>query len=169
MSARIPLRLEAETVPIARKPPASCASGGGPTPTSRVRTAPHGIGYAVRADEYRVNLKSPAKLRAGQSEDRQLAPGQAIRILTERGDARPGLRVVLPEHVRSVPKTIRRAATPGTNIRSRGETRGQGRYSSRPAPFIGPAAAALLAPSVKVATARFPPARASSTSPPATK
>ena len=39
-------------------------------------------GYAIRIDDEAKEFEVVGEIRAGQTEDRQLKPGQAIRILT---------------------------------------------------------------------------------------
>jgi molybdopterin molybdotransferase len=103
-------------------------------------------GYAVRADDPADDLEVIAEIRAGQSIDLELQPGQAVRILTGARLPGPGLKVVMQEHVEATGKRIlitKRIAA--SNVRFRGEDARAGEILLQPGTVIDATAAALIA------------------------
>src|SRR5258708_6373615 len=56
-------------------------------------------GYAVLKDDSADQFEVVGQIQAGDVTDRELTPGQAIRIFTGARLPGPGLRVVMQEHV----------------------------------------------------------------------
>src|SRR5579862_6245981 len=77
-------------------------------------------GYAVRADDPADEFDVVDEVRAGQAIDREIQPGQAIRIFTGARLPGPGLKVVIQEHVEAREGRIRLLKrTAGSNVRLR--------------------------------------------------
>ena len=103
-------------------------------------------GYAVLANDPAEELEVVAEIRAGQSLDRELQPGEAIRILTGARLPGPGLKVVMQEHVEARGTRIRLTKrTPAFNVRLRGEDARAGEVLLEPGALIDATAVALLA------------------------
>jgi len=103
-------------------------------------------GYAVRLDETALDLEVVGEIRAGQSEDRELKPGQTIRILTGARLPGSGLKVVMQEHVEASTGRIRIVKqNPATNVRKRGEDARAGEVLLESGVTLNAAALALLA------------------------
>ncbi len=99
-------------------------------------------GYAVRADDPADELEVVAEIRAGQALDRELQPGQAIRILTGARLPGPGLKVVMQEHVEvhgqkiRIIKRIAPTSVCGVRIRGREKFCSIPERCSMPRPFL---------------------------------
>jgi molybdopterin molybdotransferase len=103
-------------------------------------------GYAVRADDGAEEFEVVGEIRAGQTEDRQLKPGQAIRIFTGARLPGDGLKVVMQEHVEAREGRIRiTKRTSNSNVRKRGEDAHAGEVLLEPGKRLDATAVALLA------------------------
>jgi molybdopterin molybdotransferase len=113
-------------------------------------------GYAVLGDDPADEFEVVDEIRAGQAIDRQLKPGQAIRIFTgarmpgpglpDGGLPDGGLKVVMQEHVETHDRRIRLLKrTPATNVRQRGEDARAGEVLLEPGTTLDATAIALLA------------------------
>jgi molybdopterin molybdotransferase len=138
--------LSAETVPLARahghvlREPVASTEDMPPFDRSAMD------GYAVLehdpADEFAVINE----IRAGQSVDRQLEPGQAVRIFTGARLPGPGLKVIMQEHVEARDGKIRLLKRiPASNVRLRGEDARVGEILLEPGITLDATAIALLA------------------------
>ena len=108
-------------------------------------------GYAVRADDAATDFELVGEIRAGEAIDRELKPGQAIRILTGArlpgaGLAAPELKVVMQEHVEVRDWRVRVAKrVAGSNVLRRGEDARAGEVLLEPGTVLDATALALLA------------------------
>jgi len=103
-------------------------------------------GYAIRADNVTEEFAVVGEIRAGQTEDRQLKPGQAIRIFTGARLPGDGLKVVMQEHVEADEDRIRLIKqNQNSNVRKRGEDARAGEVLLQPGHRLDATAAALLA------------------------
>jgi len=103
-------------------------------------------GYAVRADDPADEFEVVAEIKAGDAIDRQLLPGQAIRIFTGARLPGSGLKVVMQEHVQARENRIRVLKRfPATNVRYRGEDARAGEILLQPGTTLDATAMALLA------------------------
>jgi molybdopterin molybdotransferase len=103
-------------------------------------------GYAIRADDSASDFDVVAEIRAGQSLDRDIQPGQAIRIFTGARLPGPGLKVVMQEHVEAKGSRMRITKNiPVSNVRHRGEDARAGETLLRPGSTLDATAIALLA------------------------
>jgi len=103
-------------------------------------------GYAIREDDSAGEFDVIAEIRAGDAMDREVQPGQAIRILTGARLPGPGLKVVMQEHVERHENRIRvLKRSPATNVRHRGEDARAGEILLRPGMTLDATAMALLA------------------------
>jgi molybdopterin molybdotransferase len=103
-------------------------------------------GYAIRLDDEAKQFEVVREIRAGDSIDLQLRPGQAVRILTGARLPGPGLRVVMQEDVDIAGERLlitKRSAA--THIRQRGEDARAGEVLLRPGTLLDATALALLA------------------------
>jgi molybdopterin molybdotransferase len=103
-------------------------------------------GYALRADDPATEAEVVGEIRAGEIVDRELRPGQAIRIFTGARLPGPGLRVLLQEEVEAKAGRIQ-VRRPGGNshVRHRGEDARAGEILLAPGTPLDAAAVALLA------------------------
>jgi molybdopterin molybdotransferase len=109
-------------------------------------------GYAVRADDPADGFSIVAEIRAGQSIDRELVPGEAIRIFTGARLPSAGLRVIMQEHVDAGEGRIRiTKRVPGSNVRLRGEDARAGEVLLEPGTKLDATALAVLASVGKIA------------------
>src|SRR5277367_5548029 len=75
-------------------------------------------GYAIRLDDDAKQFEVVGEIRAGQSVDLQLRPGQAMRILTGARLPGPGLKVAMQEDVERVGTRLTiTKSSPATHIR----------------------------------------------------
>ncbi len=103
-------------------------------------------GYAVLQDEVAEELEVVGQIQAGDATDRQLNPGQAIRIFTGARLPGPGLKVVMQEHVELREGRIRiLKKSSGSNVRVRGEDAAAGEILLRAGIVLEASAMALLA------------------------
>jgi molybdopterin molybdotransferase len=103
-------------------------------------------GYAIRAADPADEFDVVDEIRAGQAIDRQLQPGQAIRIFTGARLPGPGLKVVMQEHVETRDRRIRLLKrTPASNVRQQGEDARAGEVLLEPGTTLDATAVALLA------------------------
>jgi molybdopterin molybdotransferase len=103
-------------------------------------------GYAILADDASDELVVVGEIRAGQSVDRQLQPGQAMRIFTGARLPGAGLKVVMQEHVEARDGRIRIAKrSNASNVRLRGEDAREGEVLLKPGITLDATALALLA------------------------
>lgn len=103
-------------------------------------------GYAVRKDEIRDEFEVVGEIRAGQATDRELQPGQALRIFTGARMPGPDLRVLLQEHVESQGPRIRVVKkSPAIHVRFRGEDARAGEILLAPGIVADATVVALLA------------------------
>jgi molybdopterin molybdotransferase len=103
-------------------------------------------GYAIRVDDDADEFEVVGEIRAGQTEDRELQPGQAIRIFTGARLPGEGLKVVMQEHVEARENRIRiTKRTSNSNVRKRGEDARAGEVLLEPGLTLKAAAVALLA------------------------
>ncbi len=103
-------------------------------------------GYAVRGDDGADSFELVGEIRAGQAVDRQLQPGQAIRIFTGARMPGPGLKVVLQEHVEVRGQRMHLLKrSPAANVRLRGEDARAGEILLAPGVTLDATAVALLA------------------------
>ncbi len=103
-------------------------------------------GYAVRVDDLATEFEVVGEIRAGQTEDRLIQPGQAIRIFTGARLPSDGLKVVMQEHVEARDERIRiTKSNAQSNVRKRGEDARAGEVLLEPGLALNAAAVALLA------------------------
>jgi molybdopterin molybdotransferase len=103
-------------------------------------------GYAMRVDDGSDELEVVGEFRAGQTEDRELKPGQAIRILTGARLPGDGLKVVMQEHVELREGRIHiKERSSASHIRKRGEDARAGEVLLEPGVTLNAAAMAVLA------------------------
>jgi molybdopterin molybdotransferase len=103
-------------------------------------------GYAIRAADPVDEFDVVDEIRAGQAIDRQLQPGQAIRIFTGARLPGLGLKVVMQEHVERRDRRIRLLKrTPASNVRRQGEDARAGEVLLEPGTALDATAVALLA------------------------
>jgi len=103
-------------------------------------------GYAIRADDDAKQFDVVCEIRAGQSVDVELRPGQAIRILTGARLPGPGLKVVMQEHVEVDGKLIRVVKNdPASYVRKRGEDARAGETLVQSGSVLDATALAVLA------------------------
>jgi len=103
-------------------------------------------GYAVRVDDPADEFAVVAEIKAGDAVDRQLLPGQAIRIFTGARLPGAGLKVVMQEHVEAHDNRIRVLKRfPATNVRYRGEDARAGEILLQAGTTLDATAMALLA------------------------
>jgi molybdopterin molybdotransferase len=108
-------------------------------------------GYAVLADDPTEEFEVVDEIRAGMALDRQLQPGQAIRIFTGARLPGPGLKVIMQEHVETRAGRMRlRQRTAASNVRLRGEDARAGEVLLEPGTTLDATAVALLASVGKV-------------------
>lgn len=144
--ARRVLLLAAESVPLSqahgrilREP---IASPGDLPPFDRSAMD----GYAIRADDSADELEVVGEIRAGQVIDRELKPGQAMRIFTGARLPAANLRIVMQEHVEVRGQGIRiRQRLEASHVRLRGEDAREGEVLLPPATVLEAAALGLLA------------------------
>ena len=117
-------------------------------------------GYAIRADDPASEFDVVGEIRAGDALDRQLQPGQAIRIFTGARLPGPGLKVVMQEHVEAEGRRIRivkRMAA--SHVRHRGEDARAGEILLEAGTTLDATAMALLASIGKTAVLVSPQPR----------
>jgi len=103
-------------------------------------------GYAIRLDDDAKQFDVVGEIRAGQSEDRKLQPGQAIRILTGARLPGPGLKVIMQEDVELVGARLTiNKSNAATHIRKRGEDARAGEILVQPGRVLDATALAVLA------------------------
>jgi molybdopterin molybdotransferase len=103
-------------------------------------------GYAVRADDVAKEFEVVGEIRAGQTEDRTLKPGQAVRIFTGAQLPCEGLKVVMQEHVEVSGNRIRVVKESShDNVRKRGEDARRGEVLLQPGAVLDATAVSLLA------------------------
>ncbi len=103
-------------------------------------------GYAVRQDDARESFEVVGEIRAGDAIDRELQPGQALRIFTGARMPGPGLRVLLQENVSHEVGWIRvTKKSASVHVRLRGEDSRAGETLLADGTVIGSAAMAVLA------------------------
>jgi molybdopterin molybdotransferase len=103
-------------------------------------------GYAIRIDDDAKQFEVVGEIRAGQSVDCQLRPGQAIRILTGARLPGPGLKVVMQEDVDVAgQRLLITKRSPATHIRRRGEDARAGEILVAPSTLLDATALAVLA------------------------
>ena len=103
-------------------------------------------GYAIRIHESAQELEVVGDIRAGQSVDRELQPGQAMRILTGARLPGPGLKVVMQEDVElaGTRLTVKKSSA-ATHVRKRGEDARAGEILVQPGCVLDATALAVLA------------------------
>ena len=103
-------------------------------------------GYAVLENDSADEFDVIDEIRAGRTVDRQIQPGQAIRIFTGARLPGSGLRVVMQEHVEKRDERIRLLKRmPAFNVRYRGEDARAGEVLLEPGMTLDATAIALLA------------------------
>jgi molybdopterin molybdotransferase len=103
-------------------------------------------GYAVLDGDESDEFDVIDEIRTGQSADRKLYPGQAIRIFTGGRLPGPGLKVVMQEHVEARDRRIRIIKRlPASNVRQRGEDARAGEILLEPGMTLDATAVALFA------------------------
>ena len=103
-------------------------------------------GYAVLANDPTDDFEVVAEIRAGQFLDRQLKPGQAIRIFTGARTPGSGVKVVIQEHTETHEGRMRLLKrSPSSNVRLRGEDARKGEVLLQPGTLLDATAVALLA------------------------
>jgi len=103
-------------------------------------------GYAVLEHDPADELVIVDEIRAGQTIDRELQPGQAVRIFTGARLPSSGLKVIMQEHVEAREGRIRvTKRIPFSNVRLRGEDARVGEILLEPGTTLDATAVALLA------------------------
>jgi molybdopterin molybdotransferase len=103
-------------------------------------------GYAIRADDPADDFLLVGEIRAGQSLDRQLRPGETMRILTGARLPGPGLKVVMQEDVEAREGRVRvLKKSSATHVRLRGEDARAGEVLLETGKTLDATAVALLA------------------------
>jgi molybdopterin molybdotransferase len=103
-------------------------------------------GYAVLDNDSADELEVVAEIRAGDSIDLELKPGQAVRILTGARLPGAGLKVIMQEHVEKQENRIRiLKRIPASHVRHRGEDARAGEVLLKPGTTLDATALALLA------------------------
>jgi molybdopterin molybdotransferase len=103
-------------------------------------------GYAIRLDDDARQFEVVGEIRAGQSINLTLSPGQAIRILTGARLPGPGLKVVMQEDVEvKGARLLITKQSAATHIRQRGEDARAGEVLLEAGRVLDATAVALLA------------------------
>ena len=103
-------------------------------------------GYAVLENDPADEFAVIGEVRAGQSIDREIQPGQAVRIFTGARLPGSGLKVIMQEHVEARDGRIRLIKRiPVSNVRLRGEDARAGEVLLEPGTILDATAVALLA------------------------
>ncbi len=103
-------------------------------------------GYAIRLDDDAKQVEVVGEIRAGQSVDRQLEPGQAMRILTGARLPGAGLKVVMQEDVEVAGTRLTiNTSSAATHVRKRGEDARAGETLVQPGRVLDATALAVLA------------------------
>jgi molybdopterin molybdotransferase len=137
--------LTPEAVPLARAPgrvlrePVASAEDLPPFDRSAMD------GYAIRLDDDAKQFEVIGEIRAGQSVDRQLQPGEAMRILTGARLPGPGLKVVMQEDTElSGTRLLITKRSDATHVRKRGEDARAGEILVQPGRMLDATALAVL-------------------------
>ena len=103
-------------------------------------------GYAIRADDASPQFDVIGEIRAGDSVDAELLPGQAMRILTGARLPGPGLKVVMQEDVEVAGRRLAiTKPTSASHVRKRGEDARAGEVLVHPGRVLDATALAVLA------------------------
>jgi molybdopterin molybdotransferase len=103
-------------------------------------------GYAVSLDDSADEFEIVGEIRAGQSIDLELKPGQTVRILTGARLPSSGLKVIMQEHVELRDQRIKLLQKiTATFVRKRGEDASAGETLLQPGAILDATAAAVLA------------------------
>jgi molybdopterin molybdotransferase len=103
-------------------------------------------GYAIRGDDDATQFEVVGEIRAGQSVDLELQPGQAVRILTGARLPGLGLKVVMQEDVDVAgTRLLIPKQSAATHIRKRGEDALAGEILVQPGRVLDATALAVLA------------------------
>jgi molybdopterin molybdotransferase len=139
--------LEAESVPLGEahgrilREPVAAAEDVPPFDRSAMD------GFAMLENDPANEAEVVGEIRAGETSERELRPGEAIRIFTGAQLPGPGLRVIMQEDVEAQAGRIRLVRAPGadSHVRRRGEDARAGEVLLSPGTPLDAAAVALLA------------------------
>ena len=103
-------------------------------------------GYAIRMDDTAKQFEVVREIRAGQSINITLRPGQAVRILTGGRLPGPGLKVIMQEDVDIMGERLLITKTsPASHVRKRGEDAHAGEILVWPGTILDATSLAVLA------------------------
>jgi len=103
-------------------------------------------GYAIGQDDVSDAFEIIGEIRAGQAVDREILPGQAMRIFTGARLPGTGMKVIMQEHVEAHGRQIRLVKqSSASNVRKQGEDARAGQVLLEPGTTLDATAVALLA------------------------